>query len=134
MKGILAAATLLLVACSGSTTPSPSASMTPDGVVRFGTTNPGTDCNHTPWATTFPPGSQVYWWAGFRERLPGGTAIVAEASLDGDVFEAETLTIPSGGADCMTRQDPTGGVIGGGWKVRLLFGGTVEAEGSFTVQ
>ena len=86
-------------------------------------------------ATAFPPGSQVYsWWAGFRERLPGGTAIVAEASLDGDVFEAETLTIPSGGADCMTRQDPTGGVIGGMWKVRLLFGGTVEAEGSFTVQ
>jgi hypothetical protein len=106
----------------------------PAGVIRFGTTDPGKDCNHDPWATTFPPGSDIYWWAAFRDPLPGGSEIVVEESLKGDVFGTKRLTIPSGGADCMTQRDPVSGIIEGTYTVRLLFGGTVEAEGSATVQ
>jgi hypothetical protein len=107
--------------------------ITPDGVVRFGTTNPGPDCNHSPFSNEFPPESQIYWWAGFRDPLPGGVTVVEEASFNGEVFETSTHTMPAGGGDCMTRTRPTGGVIAGTWTVRILWGDKVEAEGSFTV-
>ena len=51
-----------------------------------------------------------------------------------DLLNTKTLTIPSGGADCMTQRDPVSGIIHGTLKVRLLSGGTGEAEGSATIQ
>ncbi|MFL5675499.1 MAG: hypothetical protein ACJ779_10860 [Chloroflexota bacterium] len=107
---------------------------TPAGRVLFGSTDPGRDCNHGPSATAFPSGSDIYWWAAFRDPLPGGSAIVLETSLNGDVLDRKTLTIPSRGADCMTEQDPVSGIIRGTYKVRLLFGGKVEAEGSASIR
>jgi len=130
MRRPLAAITFIVAACGSAGSDE---AMTPDGVVRFGTTNPRTDCNHTPYATHFPAGAEIYWWAGFNEALPSGAEVVERDYLDGDLFNTDTYTVPAGGADCLTRTHPTGGLIEGTWRVVLQYGSKTEAEGTFAV-